>query len=193
MKARRIFRRGLRLGLLGSLMLAAAAPAANAADSWSVSSFDFGSHSVGSTSPPQTFALAATCDAGTPFCTLPAGGGHDYGAITASGPGFAIVPATDICNARNGFLITPVVGSVDSCTLQVTFKPTSGGAVTGGLNTENGPDVALKGTGISTGNPKTPGATAPGQTAKKKCKKKGKKRSAAAAKKKCKKKRKKTR
>ncbi len=198
MKLRRPIRRVLLAGLLGSVMLVAAAPAANAADAWNESSHDFGNQNVGSASDPTTFALVASCSADNGFpaftCTSPPGGVHSYGAITTTGPGFAIVPGnTDVCNARGGVLVTPqFTGSQDVCTLQVTFKPTSGGVVNGSLRTTTSPTgtpltVALKGTGIGTG--KSPGTTTtPGQTGKKKCKKKGKKRSAAAAKKKCKKK-----
>jgi hypothetical protein len=194
-KLRRTLRRGLCAGLLGSVMLVAAAPAANAADFWNVPSSDFGNQNVGSTSEATTFALQATCNApiAPPFnnnCASPAGGVHNFGAITTTGPGFAIVPDTDVCNARGGVLITGTFPSVDVCTIQVTFKPTSGGVVTGTLSTTTGPtgplSVALKGTGIATGKGGQ-GTTTPGQTGKK-CKKKGKKSSATAAKKKCKKK-----
>jgi hypothetical protein len=170
-------------------MLVAAAPAASAADVWSESSFDFGNQNAGSTSDAHTFGLVATCSADTGFpgfaCTDPPSGVHNYGAITTTGSGFAIVPGdTDICNnARGGVLVTPTfTGSADACTLQVTFQPTSSGVKTGTLTTETSPTggpvkVTLKGTGIAVG-----------QTTKKKCKKKGKKSSASAAKKKCKKK-----
>jgi hypothetical protein len=180
----------LRLGLLGSFaVLAVAAPAASAADSWTEQSFDFGNQNVGSTSDPHLFGLTAFCSAhagpvGGFVCTSPPSGVHNYGDITATGPGFAIVPGdTDVCNARAGLLVTPLANGADNCTLEVTFKPTSGGVVNGTLTTETSPSgsplkVALKGTGILTGQP---GA--------KKCKKKKKKKSAAAAKK-CKKKKK---
>ena len=195
MKVRRRCRRGLLAGLLGGVMLAAAAPAANAADFWSEQSVDFGNQNVGTISDPHAFGLTATCDAFLPTlppqqCISPAPNGvHDYGAITTTGP-FAIDPATDVCNARNGRLLTLFnTQPVDVCTLQVTFKPTSGGVVNGSLSTTTSPtgaplSVALKGTGIVRGNGQGPG------TGKKKCKKKGKKRSASAAKKKCKKKKK---
>ncbi len=172
-------------------MLAVAAPAANASDFWTVPSFDFGSRSVGTTSDPQTFALEATCSTGLgiPFPnTDPCSPSpiHDFGAITTTGQGFAIVQDTDTCNARNGRLVTPTFfpPTVDVCTLQVTFKPTSGGSKTGSLSTTTSPSgaplkVALKGIGVGNGAGTT--------TAKKKCKKK--KRFASAAKK-CKKKKK---
>ncbi len=166
-------------------MLAVAAPAASATDNWDRPSQDFGNQNVGSTSDPLQFVLVATCDAytgGLPpnACIVPANGVHSYGAITTTGP-FAIDPATDVCNARGGVLLTPFnTAPVDICTLQVAFKPTSSGVKTGSLRTTTSPSgnpliVTLKGTGIPTG-----------QAAKKKCKKK--KRSASAAKKKCKKK-----
>jgi hypothetical protein len=170
-------------------MLAVAAPAANATDVFAPGSFDFGNKNVGSTTSTDdrpTFIIQATCDAGTGFpsftCVSPPSGVHNYGAITATGPGFAIVPDSDVCNARSGVLITPLFPSVDTCTLQATFKPTSSGVKTGTLRTTTSPTgspliVTLKGTGIATGQT--------GQTGKK-CKKK--KRSASAAKKKCKKK-----
>jgi hypothetical protein len=174
-------------------MLAVAAPAASASDNWDRPSQDFGNQNVGTTSDPALqFALIAQCDAfagPTLFCTSPPNGVHNYGAITTTGP-FAIDPATDACNARGGVLLTPGASQpVDVCTLQVAFKPTSGGVKNGTLSTETSPlgvplTVALKGTGILTGNGNGTGTTT------KKCKKKGKKRSASAAKKKCKKKKK---
>ncbi len=183
---RRSLSRAICAVLLGGTMLAVAAPAANAADAWDRPSQDFGSRSVGTTSDPQTFALVATCSADTGFpaffCTNPPGGIHSYGPITTAGVGFAIVPDTDGCNARGGVLVTSMfASSQDVCTLQVTFKPTSGGTKTGSLSTTTSPSgaplkVALKGIGVGTGTT---------TTAKKKCKKK--KRSAVAAKK-CKKK-----
>jgi hypothetical protein len=126
----------------------------------------------------------ATCDVpgvGN-ICTSPPGFVHGYGDITTTGSGFAIVPETDGCKARGGSLVTPLFGSTDTCTLEVAFKPTSGGVKNGTLTTTTSPaglpvQVALKGTGILTGT----------TVAKKKCKKK--KRSASAAKK-CKKKKK---
>ena len=184
---RRTLGRAICAALLGGTMLAVAAPAANATDNWDRPSQDFGSRSVGTTSDPQTFALVATCDAPTggpgSLCAFPPGTGvHSYGAITATGPGFAIVPSTDICNARGGVLITSTWPSTDVCTLQVTFKPTSGGTKTGSLSTTTGPSgpltVTLKGVGVGNGT---------GTTTAKKCKKKKKSRSAVAAKK-CKKK-----
>ncbi len=176
--------------LLGGTMLAAAAPAANAADFWDKASADFGSRSVGTKSDPQTFTLVATCDAPTGVppspCAFPGAGVHNYGAITTTGPGFAIVPSTDACAARSGVLVTAMFPGVDTCALQVTFTPTLGGAVNGTLSTTTSPSgtpvkVALKGIGVATGTGTGTTTTA------KKCKKK--KRSASAAKK-CKKKKK---
>jgi hypothetical protein len=188
MRVKRTLNRAICAALLGGSMLAVAAPAASAADSWSEPSHDFGNQNVGSTSEPQTFAITATCDAFSGIdlhCDSPPGGVHNYGAITTTGP-FAIDPATDVCNARGGLLLTPGAGQpVDVCTLQIAFKPTSGGVKNGTLSTTTSPSglpltVTLKGTGILTGNGTT--------TAKKKCKKKKKSRLASSAKKKCKKK-----
>jgi hypothetical protein len=176
-------------------MLAVAAPAASASDSWDRASQDYGNQNVGSTSDPLQYVLIAQCDAfdfPSSLCTSPPPNGvHSYGAITTTGP-FAIDPATDACNARGGVLVTPAASQpVDTCTLQITFKPSSGGVVNGTLSTTTSPSgapltVALKGTGILTGKGNGNGTG----TTKKKCKKKGKKRSASAAKKKCKKKKK---
>jgi hypothetical protein len=173
-------------------MLAVAAPAASASDFWDRPSNDFGNENVGDTSEPAQFVLTATCDAfdGTfpiPQCVSPPGGVHNYGPIATTGP-FTINPATDSCNGGGGVLLTQSVAvPVAQCTLQITFKATSGGVKTGTLSTTTSPSglpltVTLKGTGILTGN-------GTGTTTKK-CKKKGKKRSASAAKKKCKKKKK---
>jgi hypothetical protein len=189
-----MLRKGLLAGVVGSvMMLVVAAPAASAADSWDRASQDFGSRNAGTKSDPLQFALIAQCDAFTGtalLCASPPNGVHNYGAITTTGP-FAIDPATDVCNARGGVLLTPGASQpVDVCTLQVAFKPTSGGVKNGTLSTTTSPSgvpltVTLKGTGILTGNGTGTGTTT------KKCKKKGKKRSASAAKKKCKKKKKK--
>jgi hypothetical protein len=194
-----MLRKGLLAGVVGSvMMLVVAAPAASAADSWDRASQDFGSRNAGTKSDPLQFALIAQCDAFTGtalLCASPPNGVHNYGAITTTGP-FAIDPATDVCNARGGVLLTPGASQpVDVCTLQVAFQPTSGGVKNGTLSTTTSPSgaplsVALTGIGVAIGKKKTPGTTTPGQTIKKKCKKKGKKRSASAAKKKCKKKKK---
>jgi hypothetical protein len=177
-------------------MLAVAAPAASAADFWDRPSQDFGNQNVGDTSESSQFVLTAVCDSfdgNVPVsnCTSPPNGVHNYGPITTTGP-FTIDPATDSCNGAGGVLVTPNnFLPVLQCTLQVTFKATSGGVKTGTLSTTTSPSgapltVALKGTGILTGNGNGNGTG----TTKKKCKKKGKKRSASAAKKKCKKKKK---
>jgi hypothetical protein len=175
-------------------MLAVTAGTASASDTWDRASQDFGNQNVGSTSDPLQFVMIAQCDApaGPPPapCAVPGAGIHQYGPITVTGPGFAINPGTDVCNARGGVLQTPIFPSVDTCTLQVTFKPTSGGVVKGSLSTATSPagvplTVALKGTGILTGNGNGNGAgngNGTGTT-NKKCKKKGKKSSAVAAKK----------
>ena len=175
---RRTLSRAICAALLGSAMLVVAAPAANASLNWDRASFDFGSRSVGTTSDPQTFALIANCDAPLipGVCGSPAGFTTVAGLPTTTGTGFAIVPATDVCTARGGVLITPTFPGTDVCTLQVIFKPTSGGTKTGKLQVPAGPSIALSGIGVGTGN---------GTTTAKKCKKK--KRSASAAKK-CKKK-----
>ena len=147
MKVRRTIRTGLLAGLLGSAMLVVAAPAANASLNRDRASFDFGSRSVGTTSDPQTFALIANCDApsGIPgICGSPASFDTIAGLPTTTGTGFAIVPATDGCTARGGVLITPTFPGADVCTLQVIFKPTSGGTKTGKLQAPAGPSIALK-------------------------------------------------
>ena len=193
---RRTLSKAICAVLLGGAMLAVAAPAASAADFWDRPSQDYGNMNVGSTSDPLQYVLTATCDQldnSFPIqqCVNPPGGVHSYGAITTSGP-FTIDPNTDVCNARGGVLMTQFAQTpVDQCTLQITFKPTSGGVVNGTLSTTTSPSgapltVALKGTGILTGKGNGNGTG----TTKKKCKKKGKKRSASAAKKKCKKKKK---
>ena len=100
----------------------------------------------------------------------------DYGATTATGSGFAIVPG-DRRLQRPGRSpdYAPSSRRVDVCTTQVVFKPTSGGTKTGSLRPRPAHPapltVALKGIGVGTGT----------TTTAKKCKKK--KRSAVAAKK----------
>jgi hypothetical protein len=142
-------------------MLAVAVPVASAVDTWDRPSDDFGNQNVNSTSNPRQFVLTASCDAfdGSVFpqCIVPAGGVHNYGPITTTGP-FTIDPATNVCDALDDVLLTPNASQpVQQCTLQVTFKPTSGGVKNGTLSTTTSPSgapltVALKGTGILTGN-----------------------------------------
>jgi hypothetical protein len=178
-------KRKLLLSLLASIAaVAIVAPGANAGLSWNQSARDFGSVTAGGLKVSSgVFTLTATCDAGSVFCASPSGGVHNFGSPVISGEGFAIgtVPAN---TCLPGLLLTATFPSSSSCVTAVRFAPTTTGVKTGTLSLPAGPDVSLQGTGIA--GPSTGGSegTVGG---KKKCKKKGKKRSAAAAKRKCKK------
>lgn len=177
------------VALLGSFAaLAITAPAANAGLSWNQSAKDFGSVTAGGLKVSSgIFTLTATCDVGPVICTSPAGGIHNFGAPAISGDGFSIgtVPAN---TCLPGLLLTATFPSSSSCTTTVRFSPATSGFKTGTLSLPAGPDISLQGTGIP--GPSTDGTQGTAGV-KKKCKKKGKKRSAVAAKKKkCRKKRK---
>jgi hypothetical protein len=167
--------------MVGLVVLAAAAPAAQASLSWDTTSFSFGEQEAGVSSAPHTFTLTATCDIGMVVCTSPPMGEHVYGGVTAPGVDFNI----DSTNCT-GTLTAPNTATPASCFARVAFKPSSDGAKTGVLTTGTGQQVILNGTGLNAGDSKSGSG--------KKCKKKKKKSNSsasAAKKKKCKKKKKK--
>jgi hypothetical protein len=139
---------------------------------------DFKSEPVGVASPPQTTALLVQC---TNYIGFPVNscvtGAIDPLSVDIKTP--ADYSTTNTCPAvlAPGPLTAP-----NACTLTVTFKPTKAGPRDGTLSTGTtigvgpGPTIALKGSGVGQ----------PGQTTKKKCKKKHKS-AAQTAKKKCKK------
>jgi len=179
--------RGLRVALLSGALLALAAPTAHATLSWGQTTHDFGTHNPGTAAPTKTFTLTATCDeelvvvTPTGACN-PTSAIHNFGQPQVTGAGFTLaMPNTCLV----GVLVTAAFPSTQTCQTAVAFTPPSSGPHAGALNLPSGPDIALTGTGASASQGV---AGAKG----KKCKKKGKKRSAGAAKKKkCKKKKKK--
>jgi hypothetical protein len=141
-------RKGILSSALALGLLAGIVPAAHAAMSWSPASHDFGTQEAGISSTPVTFTLTATCDAdnGMGICVLPA---HPYGAVDAPGNDFN----TDANTCTLAALSTPMsmgAGSTASCTIKVSFKPSSSGPKTGALVTSDAsaPDVPLSGNGV---------------------------------------------
>lgn len=164
MKAR-IIHRALP-AVLAVAALGIAAPTAGAAVSLTPPSYDFGGQTVGTTSPPQTFTLSATCtNELLGVCILPA----------------SLIPAVstsvDFAQTNNcpGLLLSAVYLSPASCSINVTFTPTAAGARLGTITGASGLTSSLAGTGLAPPTPTpTPTTTTTGQRAAaiKKCKKK---------------------
>jgi hypothetical protein len=174
-------RKGLLTPLLALAVLGSAAPAAHASLGWDVSAHSFPQTDVGISSPPRTFTLTATCDAGMAgLCNSPPAGFHLVNGVDAPGADFNVDSTT--CG---GSLLTVAFPGTDTCTATVAFKPSGPGLRSGILTTGTSVQVVLNGTGID------PAANGGGNGGSgKKCKKKKGKNSAEAAKKKkkCKKK-----
>jgi hypothetical protein len=169
MKAR-ITRRALPVVLtvsaLGVAALGVAAPTASAA-SLTPASHDFGSRTVGTTSASQPFTLTAICT--TEFLGLCIAPDSVVPAPVSTSGDFA---QTNNCQP---LLFSFVYLVPDSCTINVTFTPTTSGLRTGTL-TAGGFIRSLSGTGVAVTQPTTP-TTTPSptfnlQAAIKKCKKK---------------------
>jgi hypothetical protein len=179
----KLFRRILFLGALAALVPATAA----AYPTTGPNSHAFGNQVVGTLSAPSTFSIHAKCisvDVPPPaVCANPGGDGPFTPNVTVSGP-FRIV--------NNG--CTATMAQADPygsyCYFDVVFKPVLVGPVTGVINVGDASGfgtASVSGTGTAPQAQSLPAPT-PTAVAKKKCKKKGHKRSAAAAKKKCRKK-----
>jgi hypothetical protein len=148
------------------------APAAsNAATTLSPSSLTFPNQQTGTTSSPLSMTLTHTCDGPALQCQVM---GSIFAPSVSATPPFT---QTNNCPIQLFAQLNPV-----SCTINVSFTPTTAGAASGTLSTGvGGPTGALTGTGVAP-------ATATIPPAPKKCKKKKGKNGAAAAKK-CKRKR----
>jgi hypothetical protein len=159
----------------GLLVLPAGAGAATV--TVSPTSLVFGGQAAGTTSAAQQVTLTKDCTgANQTNCLGPPAEGPTFNtSISAPAPFLQ----TNNCPGSLTASPLPDPGTKVSCTINVTFAPTTQGNATGTLLTgAGGPTVSLMGTG-------TPPQSSAG-TKKKKCKKK--KKGASAAKKKCKKK-----
>jgi hypothetical protein len=146
----------------------------------------FGPQAVGTTSPPQAVTLTA-CPTSDPGCTHSTVTGNFYAGHTFRCPDVlgifdpTCVVSQDYVQTNN---CPPSMQPGTSCTMQVSFKPTAAGARLATMNT--GTDVFQAPVGAGPNGKVS--LTGQGVQAKKKCKRKGKKKGAAAAKRKgCKK------
>src|SRR5262245_15899031 len=149
-----IVRRGLP-AVLALGLVASAAPTAYAAGSLTPASHDFGDQTVGTTSASFFFILSNFCltqDPGDPFFC---------GSYNPVAP--AVNTTGDFAQTNNCpqdlipiFFFNPV-----SCTITVTFTPTSAGSRTGTLSGASGLTSSLSGTGIAV--PTAPGSQLPAQ------------------------------
>ena len=124
------------------------------------SSASFGDTSIGTVSAPKSFTVTAeAADSVLPLTVSTTG---DF-------------KQTNDCPSTLGFLLT------QSCTIKVSFAPTTAGQRTGTLSTTTlvvgGPSAALSGNGVGSG-----ASAAQSKKCKKKAKKKGKKHARAAKK-----------
>src|SRR4051794_23834908 len=121
------------LALSGTALAMLALPAAAGAAHTSPTNVDFGNVPVGTTSAPQTVTLTADCSnildlgLGGTFCLS---GTSDL--VNVSPGTIGDFAATTSCPAGLGPLSD---GTSQSCPLDVTFTPTSGGAQSGALST----------------------------------------------------------
>jgi hypothetical protein len=153
---------------LTAMLLGATASTAGATRTISPTSADYGNRQVGTTSPPQAFTLRVRCtlivfpttqclqDTFTPSISITVGQfvQTDQFVQTNNCPatmtGLATKPGVD-----------PQKGET-SCTINVTFTPTSTGPKVGTLRTgSGGPTAALSGDGVTTPTPPTPPAPGP--------------------------------
>jgi len=167
----------LAVGLLG-----VAASPAMAGKSVSPASWNFGTLPIGATSSPKSFTLTVTCVPSLDG-VIPCQNPDNFSPVVSTTGDYAVVGNS--CPAMMSAGPSPAYPPSQSCTVTVTFGPTSAGNRSGTLQT-GGPTAALSGfaplpVAAPTPTPPTPTPT----PAPKKCKKH---RRAAAAKKRCKKK-----
>jgi hypothetical protein len=153
---------------LTAIFLGATASAASATRTLSPTSVDYGNRQIGTTSPAQAFTLRVRCtlvvfpttkcieDTFSPSISITVGQfvQTDQFVQTNNCPatmtGLATKPGVD-----------PQEGET-SCTINVTFTPTSTGPKTGTLRTgSGGPTAALTGNGVTTPTPPTPPTPGP--------------------------------
>jgi hypothetical protein len=166
---RTILCRGILALSLTVVLLAATASTASATRTLSPTSTDYGNRQVGTTSPAQAFTLRVRCtlvifpttkcieDTFSPSIRITSG---QFGLTSSQ---FA---QTNNCPATMTGLATkpgvdPQKGET-SCTINVTFTPTSTGPKVGTLRTgSGGPTAGLSGNGVTTPTPPTPPTPGP--------------------------------
>jgi hypothetical protein len=146
-----VFRTVLTLSLTAAL-LAATAGSAHATRTISPTSVEFGDRQVGTTSPAQAFTLRVRCTQTLQGCNIQ----------DTFNPSISVTgdfSQTNNCPIQmTGLPNTPGT----SCTINVTFTPTSTGSKDGILSTgAGGPTAALHGTGVTTPTPPTPPTPGP--------------------------------
>jgi hypothetical protein len=146
-----VFRTVLTLSLT-AVLLAATAGSAHATRTISPTSVEFGNRQVGTTSPAQAFTLRVRCTITLNGCNITDTFSPN---ISVSGE----FSQTNNCPASmTGLANTPGT----SCTINVSFTPTSTGSKDGILSTgAGGPTAVLHGTGVTFPTPPTPPTPGP--------------------------------
>ena len=154
---------------LTTALLAATASTASATRTLSPTSTDYGNRQVGTTSPAQAFTLRVRCtlvvfpstkcieDTFSPSIRITSG---QFGLTSSQFAQTNNCPAT-----MTGLATKPGVNPQEgetSCTINVTFTPTSTGPKVGTLRTgSGGPTAGLSGSGVTTPTPPTPPTPGP--------------------------------
>ncbi len=134
-----------RIALASVIVIAAlglAVPSAGASVTLTPASADFGSLNVGTTSVPQAFTLTNTCDA-------PSGINPNM-CISVNAVSSAVSTTGDFGQTNDcpATLFTFNYPSSTSCTINVTFAPTTAGSLAGTLSA-GGMSRPLSGTGVA--------------------------------------------
>jgi hypothetical protein len=138
---------------LTAVVLAATAGSAHATRTISPTSVEFGNRQVGTTSPAQAFTLRVRCTFTLQGCNIQDTFNPN---ISVSGD----FSQTNNCPPSMTGTANTTAGT--SCTINVTFTPTSTGSKDGTLSTgAGGPTAALHGTGVTTPTPPTPPTPGP--------------------------------
>jgi hypothetical protein len=146
------FRTVLTLSLT-VVVLAATAGSAHATRTISPTSVEFGNRQVGTTSLAQAFTLRVRCTFTLQGCNIQDTFNPN---ISVSGD----FSQTNNCPPSMTGTANTTAGT--SCTINVTFTPTSTGSKDGTLSTgAGGPTAALHGTGVTTPTPQTPPTPGP--------------------------------
>jgi hypothetical protein len=141
---------------LAAILLGATASTASATRTLSPTSVEYGNRQIGTSSPAQAFTLKVRCTL-VIFPTTKCLQDTFSPSISTSGQ-FA---QTNNCPATLTGLATkpgvdPELGA-QTCTINVTFTPTSTGPIAGTLSTgSGGPTAALSGNGVTFPTPPTP-------------------------------------
>jgi hypothetical protein len=146
---------------LTAILLGATASTASATRTLTPTSVDYGNRQIGTSSPAQAFTLRVRCTL-VIFPTTKCLQDTFSPSISTSGQ----FPQTNNCPATlTGHATKPGVDpelGAQTCTINVTFTPTSTGPIPGILSTGNGgPTAALSGNGVTFPTPPTPPTPGP--------------------------------